>query len=114
MASLYSRIGFDGNCNSEMNTRKVEEKDFIFNIRIRRTDYARDRNKSTSIFIAGSEWIDAHIGGVQGEEGHFIFLSEGQYSGLYQAGLQLWRVVSSVSGKRSCGSWGEQGQRSIS
>ena len=34
-------------------------------------------NKSTNIFVAESEWTDAHIGGVQGKEDYFIFLSKG-------------------------------------
>ena len=38
-----------------------------------------DRNKSTGVFIAGSEWADSYAGRVQGHEGYFVLLSEGTF-----------------------------------
>ncbi len=45
----------------------------------------------------------------KGKKVILYFYPKDNTPGLHQAGLQLWRVVSTVSGKGSCGSWSEQG-----
>ena len=69
--------------------------------------------KAPGIFPAGPKRNHPHVGRIQGEKGGPVFLPEGQYAGMHQAGMRFWGTLPPVSGKGGGSNRGQQRQHSF-
>ena len=77
-----------------------------------RSNYlVRYQYKSTGVQAAGPGWKDTYFIRIQGAEGDSLFLPEGQYIRMHQAGLRVLGALSTVQGEGGRGAGCEQGQR---